>query len=60
MTLVRTIELEYDLIEIHHNPNLKNKPYLIRVFNYNSDEPSEIRLNEINNLYSILKKYKLL
>ena len=62
MTKVRTLELEYDLIEIHHNINLKSKPYLIRVFNYNSSDPSEIRIEEkdLENLYSILKENKLL
>ena len=62
MTLIRTLELDYDLIEVHYNPVLKNKPYLVRAFNYNSDEPSEIRLEEsdIKNLYQILKKHNLL
>ena len=62
MTLVRRLNLEYDLIEVHYNPILKNKPYLVRVFNYDSDEPNEIRLEEsdIKNLYEILKKHNLL
>lgn len=62
MTLIRTLELEYDLIEVHYNPLLKNKPYLVRVFNYNSSDPNEIRLDvdEIKQLYQILQKYKLL
>ena len=62
MTLVRTLDLEYDLVEVHYNPVLKNKPYLVRVFNYDSDEPNEIRLEEsdIKNLYEILKKHNLL
>ena len=62
MTLIRTLDLEYDLVEVHYNPRLKNKPYLVRVFNYNSDEPNEIRLEEsdIKNLYQILKKHNLL
>ena len=62
MTLIRTLELEYDLIEVHCNPLLKNKPYLVRVFNYNSSDPNEIRLddNEIKQLYQILQKHKLL
>lgn len=61
-TLVRTLNLEYDLIEVHYNPILKNKPYLVRVFNYDSDEPNEIRLEEshIKNLYEILKQNNLL
>ena len=62
MTKLRTIVLEYDLIEIHHNKNLKNKPYLIRLFSYNNNDPQEIRLNEteLKDLYKILKEYKLL
>jgi hypothetical protein len=61
MTLIRTLQLEYDLIEIHHNPLLKNKPYLVKIFSYN-DEPEELRLeeDEIDNLYNILKKKKYL
>lgn len=61
-TLIRIIELEYDHIEIHHNHYLHNKPYLVRVFNYNNHEPKELRLNqkELDNLYNILKKEKLL
>jgi len=57
MTLIRIIELEYDLIEIHYNPILKKKPYLVRIFNYNND-PEELRLeeNEIHNLYLTLKQ----
>ena len=62
MTLLRTLELDYDLIEIHHNPMLKNKPYLVKVFNYNNTDPNEIRLDdeEIKQLYQVLKKHKLL
>lgn len=62
MTLVRTLQLEYDLIEVHYNPNLKDKPYLVRVFNYNNTEPNELRLDDsdIKELYQVLKKYKLL
>ncbi|NBX97427.1 hypothetical protein EB118_07975 [bacterium] len=62
MTLLRTLELEYDLVEIHYNALLKNKPYLVRVFNYNYNEPEELRLeqNEIDNLYKILKDRNLL
>jgi hypothetical protein len=61
MTLIRVIELDYDLIEIHYNPILKNKPYLVRIFNWNK-EPEEIRLDEkdIDNLYAILKEHKFL
>ena len=63
MTLLRTLILEYDTIEIHYNELLKNKPYLIRVFSYNNkDDPSELRLDEeqVNNLYQTLKEYYLL
>ena len=63
MTLLRTLILEYDLVEIHYNELLKNKPYLVRVFSYNNkDDPSELRLDEeqVNNLYQTLKEYYLL
>lgn len=50
------------MIEIHHNENLKNKPYLVRVFSYNNSDPHELRLNEndLKDLYKILKDYKYL
>ena len=56
-TLIKTLELEYDLIEIHYNSNLNNKPYLVRIYNYNNDDPEEIRLDEkdLMNVYKILK-----
>ena len=62
MTLLRTLNLEYDLIEIHYNELLKNKPYLVRVFSYNNTDPSELRLTEEQdkNLYQTLKEYELL
>jgi hypothetical protein len=62
MTKLRTIILEFDLIEIHHNVNLKQKPYLVRVFNYNNNDPHELRLDEseLKDLYNILKRYKYL
>jgi hypothetical protein len=62
MTLLRTLNLEYDTIEIHYNELLKNKPYLVRVFSYNNTDPSELRLDEkeVKNLYQTLKKYDLL
>lgn len=62
MTLLRTLILEYDLIEIHYNELLKNKPYLVRIFSYNSTDPSELRLDEeqVNNLYQTLKEQHLL
>ena len=45
-TLIRTIELDCDLIEIHYNPNLVKRPYLVRVFNYNNTDLNEFRLDE--------------
>lgn len=62
MTLLRTLILEYDLIEIHYNELLKNKPYLVRIFSYNDTDPSELRLDEkeIKNLYQTLKEQHLL
>lgn len=61
-TLINTIVLDYDLIEIHYNPVLKNKPYLVRAYNWNNPEPTEIRLDEkeLTNLYSILQEKDLL
>lgn len=58
-TRIRRITLDYDVIEIHYNKNLKKKPYLARIFNYNNNDPNEIRLeeNEIKDLYNLLKKY---
>lgn len=61
MTKIRTIVLEFDLIEIHYNPILTKKPYLIRIFSYDN-EPNELRLeeHELTDLYKILKDYKYL
>ena len=60
MTIIRVIELEYDLIEVHYNPILKNNPYLVRIFSYNSDEPQEIRIDQkqFGDLYKFLKENK--
>ena len=60
MTRIRVIELEYDLIEVHYNPILKNNPYLVRIFSYNSDEPQEIRIDQkqFGDLYKFLKENK--
>ena len=60
-TLIRTLVLEYDIIEIHYNSILKNKPYLVRVFNYDN-EPTELRLDkkDIDKLYYILKQNNLI
>ena len=62
MTLLRTLNLEYDLVEIHYNGLLKNKPYLVRIFSYNNTDPSELRLDEkeVKNLYQTLKEQYLL
>ena len=62
MTLVRALNLEYDIVEIHYNELLKNKPYLVRVFSYNNTDPSELRLDEkeVKNLYQTLKEHNLL
>jgi hypothetical protein len=62
MTLLRTLILEYDLIEIHYNELLKHKPYLVRIFSYNNTDPSELRLDEeqVDNLYQTLKEQDLL
>jgi hypothetical protein len=62
MTLLRTLDLDYDVVEIHYNPLLSNKPYLVRVFSYNSTDPVELRLDEdeIKNLYTVLKQHNLL
>jgi hypothetical protein len=62
MTLLRTLNLEYDTIEIHYNELLKNKPYLVRVFSYNNTDPTELRVDEeqVNNLYQTLKEQDLL
>ena len=61
-TLIRTLELEYDLIEVHYSSLLKNKPYLVRVYNWNDSEPEELRLDEkeLKNLYLTLKENDLL
>mgnify|MGYP003332898516 CR=1 FL=1 len=54
MTLLRTIEFDDGVIEIHHNILLKNKPYLLRLFSYNN-YPQEIRLDE-QDVKNILKE----
>ena len=62
MTLLRTLILEYDLVEVHYNELLKNKPYLVRVFSYNNTDHTELRVdeNQVNNLYKTLKEHYLL
>jgi hypothetical protein len=62
MTLLKTINLEFDRIEVHYNKSLKNKPYLVRFVNYNNGERQELRLTEedVKNLYNILKEHQLL
>jgi hypothetical protein len=61
-TLIRTLHLEDDLVEVHYNPHLKNNPYLVRIFSYNSSDPVELRLEkkEVDNLYQVLKEKNLL
>lgn len=61
-TLIKTIVFDYDLIEIHYSPLLKNKPYLVRVYNWGSSEPEELRLEktEVDSLYKVLTKEGLL
>lgn len=62
MTKIRTIELDYDFIEVHFNKHLKNKPYLVRVFSYRNADPEELRLEEkdVKDLWNVLKREKLL
>lgn len=57
-TLIRTLEFEYETLEVHHNKNLTKRPYLIRVFSYNDSGVKELRLeeNELQDLYKILKE----
>lgn len=61
-TLIRIINTDYDFIEVHFNHLLKNKPYLVRVYNWGNSEPEELRLDEkeLKNLYLILKENDLL
>ena len=61
-TLIRTLTLDYDLVEVHYSPLLKNKPYLVRVYNWGGSEPEELRLEkeQVDNLYKILKEKKYL
>ena len=61
-TLINSIVLDYTLIEIHYSPLLKNKPYLVRVYNWDIPEPTELRLDkkELQNLYRILEENGLL
>jgi hypothetical protein len=59
MTKIKTIILQDYVIEIHYNSILKNKPYLIRIFNWDN-EPSELRAEykDIEYLYSLVKEIK--
>jgi hypothetical protein len=59
--LIRTIDLGDYLIEIYHNILLKNNPYLVRIFSYDT-ETIELRLEkkDIKNLCKTLKEYKLI
>jgi hypothetical protein len=56
MTKLHSIMVDDRVIEIHYNDILKNKPYLVRVFDYNNYYPNEFRLNEteLQDLYKIL------
>jgi hypothetical protein len=49
-------------VEVHYSPLLKNKPYLVRVYNWGGSEPEELRLDEkeLKNLYLTLKENDLL
>lgn len=60
-TLIKRIELDCEIIEIHYNSCLKTKPYLVRIFSYLNFDPEELRLDEeeIKNLYNILKERNL-
>lgn len=62
MTKIRVLELEYDLIEIHYNPILKNNPYLVRIYSYRADDPHEVRIDKdkLDNLYKFLKENNFL
>lgn len=55
---MEVFDLDYNLIEIHYNDIIKNKPYLVRIFNYNGSEPTEFRFddNEIKTFYLWLKE----
>ena len=60
-TLIRTLILEYDIIEVHYNHLLSKQPYLVRVFSYNHPL-IELRLDreEVDDLYQTLKSKNLL
>ena len=44
-TKVDSIEYNGYIVELHHNPTLKIKPYLIRVYSYYTD-PYEYRADQ--------------
>ena len=56
MTRIQSLLVDDKIIEIHYNTVIKNKPYLVRVFDYNNYYPNEFRLNEteLHDLYKIL------
>lgn len=62
MTKLRTIILEDETIEIHHNEYLSNKPYLVRIFSYyDYYGPTELRMDESdlqNFLSNTVKRYE--
>jgi len=57
MTKIQTIIVDDNVIDIHYNENLKQKPYLVRLFNY-SNEIYELRLDtdDLRELSHILDK----
>ena len=61
-TMINRIELDCEIIEIHHNQVLTKRPYLVRIFRYTNYDPAELRLDEeeIKDLYNILKEQNLI
>lgn len=45
-TLLDSIDYNGYIVELHYNPILKCKPYLIRVFSYHND-PYEVRADRV-------------
>ena len=45
------------IVQIHYSPNVKVKPYLIRIYSYH-DEPHEIRVEkeELNTLSQLIDR----
>ena len=61
-TIINKIELNCETIEIHHNPFLTKRPYLVRIFKNTNCDTTELRLDkeETKNLYNILKEQNLI